>query len=110
LFPNPYGIYLHDTPHKSLFDETSRAFSHGCIRVSEPVKLAGFLLRNDKNWTEEKVQEKMQSGIQTFVKLEKKVPVFIAYFTAWVGRDGMLEFREDIYGHDEKMKQLMLLN
>jgi murein L,D-transpeptidase YcbB/YkuD len=110
LFPNSYNIYLHDTPEKSLFDETTRAFSHGCIRIEEPFKLAKFLLRNDSVYTDKKINALMQNGNQTYVNLKKKVPVFIVYFTAWVDRDGKLNFRDDVYKHDEKMKQILFVN
>jgi murein L,D-transpeptidase YcbB/YkuD len=107
LFPNSYNIYLHDTPSKSLFGETQRAFSHGCIRLSEPKKLAEFLLRRDSTWTSEKINTAMNSGKEKYVRLRGKneIPVYIGYFTAWVDRDGKLNFRNDVYGHDKKMAE-----
>jgi L,D-transpeptidase YcbB len=105
LFPNDYNIYLHDTPSKNLFAEPARAFSHGCIRLAEPGKLANFLLRNDSNWDSLKIKNAMQSGKEKYVKVKEKVPVYIGYFTAWVDRLGKLNFRDDIYGHDQKMAQ-----
>ncbi|MCX6210628.1 MAG: L,D-transpeptidase family protein [Bacteroidetes bacterium] len=107
LFPNNYNIYMHDTPEKSLFEESNRMFSHGCIRVKEPVKLAKFLLRKDTSWTDEKISNAMNSGKEIYVKMKNKVPVYIAYFTAWVDRAGNLNYRDDIYHHDVKMKQLI---
>ncbi|MBP9083068.1 MAG: L,D-transpeptidase family protein [Bacteroidia bacterium] len=107
LFPNSYEIYMHDTPEKSLFGETTRTFSHGCIRLEEPFKLAEFLLREDSSWTRGKITAVMDGGKQSFVKLKNKVPVFIAYFTTWVDRNGNLNFRDDVYHHDDKMKQLL---
>jgi len=103
LFPNSYNIYLHDTPAKSLFGETNRAFSHGCIRLAEPKKLAEYLLRNEPVWKTDKITKAMNSGKEQFVLLKQPVPVFIGYFTSWVDRDGKLNFRNDIYGHDKKM-------
>jgi murein L,D-transpeptidase YcbB/YkuD len=103
LFPNSYNIYLHDTPSKSLFNENKRAFSHGCIRLGEPKKLAQFLLRNNKNWDSAKIVKAMNAGKEQYVTLQEPVPVFIGYFTAWVDRDGKLNFRDDLYGHDKKM-------
>ncbi|NIJ52610.1 L,D-transpeptidase family protein [Dyadobacter arcticus] len=105
LFPNSYNIYLHDTPSKSLFGESQRAFSHGCIRLSEPKKLAEFLLRKDSTWTSAKITAAMNRGKEKFVQLHGsgKIPVFIGYFTAWVDHTGKLNFRKDIYGHDRKM-------
>lgn len=109
IFPNSHNIYLHDTPAKSLFGESDRAFSHGCVRVSEPLKLAQYLLRNDKKWTTESIKDAMYEGKETLVKLEPKIPVYIIYFTAWVDEKGNLHFRDDIYQHDEAMKKLLLL-
>jgi murein L,D-transpeptidase YcbB/YkuD len=103
IFPNSYNIYFHDTPAKSLFNESSRAFSHGCIRLGEPVKLAEYLLRDQPEWTPEKIKEAMNASKEKWVTLKKSVPVFISYFTAWVDSEGLLNFRTDIYGHDKKM-------
>lgn len=103
LFPNSYNIYLHDTPSKSLFNESTRAFSHGCIRIAQPQKLAEFLLRHDTAWNKEKITRAMNSGKEKYVTLTPTIPVFIGYFTAWVNSKGELNFRDDIYGHDKKM-------
>jgi murein L,D-transpeptidase YcbB/YkuD len=105
LFPNNYNIYLHDTPSKTLFNEYKRAFSHGCIRVSEPKKLAQFILRNDANWDSTKITKAMNAGKEQYYIIKEPIPVFIGYFTAWVDRGGKLNFRDDIYGHDKKMKE-----
>ena len=105
LFPNNYNIYLHDTPSKSLFNEDKRAFSHGCIRVSEPKKLAQYILRNDVKWDSVKITKAMNAGKEQFYTIKEPIPVFIGYFTAWVDRDGKLNFRDDIYGHDKKMNE-----
>lgn len=103
LFPNSYDIYFHDTPSKSLFGESSRAFSHGCIRLAEPKKMATWVLRNDPSWDDDKITKAMNSGKEKFVLVKQKLPVFIVYFTAWVDRNGKLNFRDDVYGHDKKM-------
>lgn len=108
LFPNSYNIYLHDTPAKSLFNESSRAFSHGCIRISEPFKLAEFLLRNDPAWDTDRITAAMNAGKERFVPLKDKVPVFIAYFTAFVDRDGKINFRKDIYERDERLADMIV--
>jgi murein L,D-transpeptidase YcbB/YkuD len=108
LFPNRYNIYLHDTPSKSLFGETSRAFSHGCIRIVEPVKLANFLLKNSQEWDAEKIDRAMHSGKEQYVTLAEKVPVFIAYFTAFTDRGNRLNFRKDIYKLDEHLASMIL--
>jgi len=103
LFPNEFAIYLHDTPSKSKFKRTQRAFSHGCIRLSEPTKLANYLLRSDTSWTADSIQVAMNSGKQKLVMLEKTMPVILVYFTAWVDDDNILNFREDVYQHDTRL-------
>ncbi|TCK85877.1 L,D-transpeptidase family protein [Albibacterium bauzanense] len=108
LFPNSYNIYLHDTPAKSLFNESSRAFSHGCVRVEEPEKLAQFLLQGDSTWNNESIKKAMHSGSEKYVTLKKPVPVFITYFTAFVDRQGKINFRPDIYERDERLAKMLL--
>lgn len=108
LFPNSYNIYLHDTPAKSLFNKDSRAFSHGCIRLAEAKKLAQYLLRDDSQWTTARIDAAMKANTEKWVTLAKPVPVFIAYFTAWVGRDGALNLRKDIYKRDTRLSAMML--
>ena len=103
LFPNSFNIYFHDTNAKSLFNKDKRAFSHGCIRLEEPEKMAQYLLRNQPEWTPERIEDAMNSGVEKYVKLKYPIPVFITYYTAWVDETGQLNFREDIYGHDEKL-------
>lgn len=83
---NSYNIYLHDTPAKSLFGESSRAFSHGCIRLAQAEKFAGYLLRNDALWTPATIDSAMHSGKEQYVTLKNPEPVLIAYFTSWVDR------------------------
>ncbi len=108
LFPNSHSIYLHDTPAKSLFGEDNRAFSHGCIRLAEAKKLALYLLRKDDKWNEAAVTAAMNSGTEQTVTLKKPVPVFIAYFTAWVNRAGKINFRKDVYNRDSRLIKLIL--
>ena len=107
LFPNSFNIYFHDTPAKSLFERDKRAYSHGCIRLAEPEKMANYLLRNNPEWTPERIHEAMNSGDEKYVKLKNPVPVFITYYTAWVDESGQLNFREDIYSHDKKLAEKM---
>jgi murein L,D-transpeptidase YcbB/YkuD len=109
LFPNSFNIYFHDTPSKSLFEKDKRAFSHGCIRLREPEKMANYVLRNQPEWTPEKINEAMNSGDEKFVKVKDPIPVVITYYTAWVDEFGKLNFREDIYGHDQKLAEKMFL-
>ncbi|MFT3980209.1 MAG: L,D-transpeptidase family protein [Ferruginibacter sp.] len=109
LFPNSHSIYLHDSPAKSLFNETNRAFSHGCIRLSEPKKMAEYLLRNDPDWNTAKIDSAMNSGKEKYVTLKQTVPVFIVYFTSWVGsKTGKLNFRKDIYDRDSRLLDMLL--
>lgn len=103
LLPNNYNVYLHDTPSKGLFGETKRAFSHGCIRVENPEYLALYLLRKDTSWSKQRVDEVLQTDKETGIKLKPAVPVYIAYFTAWVDNTGQLNFRNDVYGLDKKL-------
>jgi L,D-transpeptidase YcbB len=107
LFPNSYNIYLHDSPAKILFNKDSRAFIHGCIRLAEPKKMALYLLRNNPQWTEEKIDAAMNSGKEQWVTLKDPVPVYIAYLTAWVGRDGKLNLRNDIYHRDQQLASML---
>jgi murein L,D-transpeptidase YcbB/YkuD len=108
VFPNGYDIYLHDTPSKSLFNESTRTFSHGCIRISEPKKLAMFLLADQEQWTSEAIDSAMNSRIEKFVPLRKPVPVYVVYFTAFVDTDGVLNFSKDVYGRDVQLKKMIL--
>lgn len=107
LFPNSHSIYFHDTPSRHLFSSTKRNFSHGCIRISEPFKLAKYLLRNDSLWNkaDSTINNAMHLGKEKWVTLKESVPVYIKYFTAWVDKEGVLNFRDDIYKHDLKMKE-----
>jgi L,D-transpeptidase YcbB len=107
LFPNSFDIYLHDTPAKSLFNESKRAFSHGCIRLADAQKMAEYLLRNDPDWDATKIEEAMNAKEQKVVKLKDKAEVFITYYTAWVDEQGNLNFRGDVYGHDKKIKNML---
>lgn len=110
LFPNSYNIYLHDTPAKSLFTESTRAFSHGCIRLSDAEQLANYLLKSDSAWTEQKINFAMNLGKEQYVTLKKSETVFIVYFTSWVDRQGQLNFRKDLYNRDKRLAEMLLVN
>lgn len=105
MFPNNYHIYLHDTPAKGLFGDNKRAFSHGCIRVENPKKLAIYLLKNQPIWNEQKIDEVLETDTQTGIKVNPFMPVYIAYFTAWVDANGQLNFRNDLYNLDSKLSK-----
>lgn len=109
LFPNSYDIYFHDTPAKSFFSKEKRAYSHGCIRLSDPVKMANYLLQNEAGWDAEKIDIAMNETTEQFVKLKNPVPVLITYYTAWTDDEGRLHFAEDIYGHDKMQVQKMFI-
>lgn len=108
MFPNSNSIYLHDTPSKSLFNQEKRAFSHGCIRIEKPKELAHLILKNDKNWSFEKIEAAMHSGKEKWYTLPHKIPVYIGYFTAWVTKDGTINFYEDIYQRDERLAAMLV--
>jgi L,D-transpeptidase YcbB len=103
LFPNSFNIYFHDTPSKSLFDRDVRAFSHGCIRLQDPEWMANYVLRNQPEWTPEKINEAMNASVEKQVRVKKPIPVIITYYTAWVDNKGRVNFRQDIYGHDQSI-------
>jgi murein L,D-transpeptidase YcbB/YkuD len=91
LFPNKFAVYMHDTPAKSLFNRNVRAFSHGCIRLEKPLSLLnklGYSYKTKKN---------------TWITLKKKIPVFVEYHTVWVDDNGIVQFRNDIYGYEKKL-------
>ena len=94
VFPNKYSVYLHDTPNHDLFSATNRAFSHGCIRLSDPAALAVFLLdaQNDP-WDRARVDTMVKGGKRTIVSLPEKVPVHLTYMTAWHDEDGAAAFQ-----------------
>lgn len=102
MFPNSFDIYLHDTPNRSLFNQKNRALSHGCIRVAQPDSLARFVLRDQADWTSQKVTEAMNSGKEQKVDVKTPVPVVITYYTAWTGKNGKMNFRRDVYGYDQR--------
>lgn len=109
MFPNPYDVYLHDTPSRELFKKSERAFSSGCIRVSDPLELAQVLL-NSKNWNANKIASVIDSGKTTTVFLEKPMPVHIEYWTAWVDSEERLHFRKDLYGRDAPLWRALTQN
>ena len=100
MFPNPYNIYLHDTPSKSLFANEVRAYSHGCIRVADPFDLAQVLLSVQSDAAEAEFKAYLETGKETTVKLVTPLPVHLVYFTAYPGTDGRIGYRRDIYGRD----------
>jgi murein L,D-transpeptidase YcbB/YkuD len=103
MFPNAFMVYLHDTPSKTLFGRTQRAFSSGCIRVERPFELAELLLNDQKKWNQATIQQVLETQQTRTVMLEDPLPVLLLYWTAEMDDAGRIHFREDIYGRDERI-------
>ena len=104
LFPNKHSVYLHDTPSKRLFNEKVRMFSHGCMRVRNPVRLAEVLLKEDKGWGADKIEELITTGPEdNDISLDHPMPVHVTYFTAWVDENGEIKTFADVYGHEKRI-------
>jgi murein L,D-transpeptidase YcbB/YkuD len=103
LFPNRYNVYLHDTPSQGAFAQARRAASHGCVRVIDPPALARHVLRNNPEWTPERISAAMNAETGTRITLTQPIRVFLIYATALALEDGRVLFFEDIYHHDEKL-------
>lgn len=103
--PNPYDVYLHDTPGKALFAKSVRAFSHGCIRLAQPRELAVALLA-DAGWSTVAIDEAVAAGITSRAAISPAVPVHVGYFTAFVDAEGSVAFRQDVYGRDRATERL----
>ena len=107
MFPNQFNVYLHDTPTDSLFARASRSFSHGCVRLENPLALAEYVLRDQPEWTRERIQEAMHAEEERTVKLRAAIPVYLGYWTARVSADGVMQFRQDVYGIDRRLTSLL---
>jgi murein L,D-transpeptidase YcbB/YkuD len=103
MFPNEHAVYLHDTPSRYLFTKDSRAFSHGCVRVENPLKLAEVILNEPDKWNEESIQKIVDTNKTTRVNLKEPIPVLLMYWTAGLGSNGELFFVDDIYNRDERL-------
>lgn len=101
LFPNRFSVYMHDTPAKSLFNKTVRAFSHGCIRLEKPIEMLRVFTSFNHVISFEAAEKRLRRNRRQFIKLDQTVPVDVVYLTAWVDYDGVLQFRNDIYGYDK---------
>jgi murein L,D-transpeptidase YcbB/YkuD len=107
MLPNPYNVYLHSTPAAGLFAESRRDFSHGCVRVSDPVGLAEYVLRASPEWTREKILAAMNGAGPLTVPLKNRIRVFFVYGTALATEDGRVLFFDDIYGHDRRLEEAL---
>jgi L,D-transpeptidase YcbB len=104
-FPNKHQVYLHDTPTKQLFKKTTRTFSHGCVRVRNPLRLAEVILEHSNGMTADDVEAIVNGPLrETPVKTDQKVPVHITYFTSLIDEDGTEQAFKDVYGHEKKIK------
>lgn len=107
MFPNPFNVYLHDTPTKQLFDREQRTFSHGCIRMQHPQDLAELLLKSDQDWSSERLVKAMGAGKEEVVTLSRKIPVGIFYFTFWTEGAEKPRFFVDVYKRDAEVLALL---
>jgi len=101
LFPNSFSVYMHDTPAKSLFSRNRRAFSHGCVRLSQPYGMLEAVASVDSSINMKKSDLILKGKKKSYFSLKEKIPVDITYLTAWVDSKGVLQFRDDVYGYDE---------
>jgi murein L,D-transpeptidase YcbB/YkuD len=104
MFPNPYDVYLHGTPAQELFSRSRRDFSHGCIRVEDPVKLAEWVFSDQPDWTRQRIVDAMHGKDNVKVTLDRPIPVLIVYATAVVMSTGEVHFLDDIYGQDAALE------
>jgi L,D-transpeptidase YcbB len=102
MFPNQFNVYLHDTPADSLFARAARSFSHGCVRLEDPVALAQYVLRDQPEWDKARILAAMGAGEETTVKLASPIPVYLGYWTARVLPDKTVQFRKDVYSIDNR--------
>jgi murein L,D-transpeptidase YcbB/YkuD len=102
-FPNPFSVYLHDTPHRELFDKEQRDTSSGCIRVENPLDLVQLLFNDQVQWNSEAIAEHIATGKTHNVTLPSPVPILLAYWTVDVADDGRVSFKPDIYGRDTSL-------
>jgi murein L,D-transpeptidase YcbB/YkuD len=105
IMPNAFNVYLHSTPAQSLFGRSSRAFSHGCVRVADPVALAQYVLRDEPSWTRESIVAAMNGMRPLRINLRQPIRVFIVYGTAVATESGTVLFFDDIYGHDASLQR-----
>jgi len=108
IMPNPFAIFLHDTPAKTLFNKSVRTLSSGCIRLQEPLELANWLLQDEQPQVVGTLQQEIDSGELLTLPLDNRIPVYLVYFTAWVDETGNLQIRDDIYGRNQTLLGLFL--
>jgi murein L,D-transpeptidase YcbB/YkuD len=104
---NPYNIYLHDTNHREMFEAGDRTLSSGCIRVSQPEKLADFILNRNEGWSWTGMENMIDSGRMRDVPTAAPLPVYITYQTVWLDSEGRLVYGRDVYGQDAKLVEIL---
>ncbi len=109
-FANRFAVYLHDTPVKTLFGRNSRNFSSGCVRVQDVRDLVAWLMEENKGWDRARIDKTISSGEHMDVPLASTVPIYLMYLTAWVGEDGVVNFRDDVYNRDAKIGAGLVAN
>jgi murein L,D-transpeptidase YcbB/YkuD len=107
MFPNDYSVYLHDTPSQALFERADRAFSSGCVRVEHALELAERVLDDPAQWNAQSIAEVVRGGKLQNVMLKRRMPVLLAYWTAWVDSEGRVNFRRDLYGQDAQWAEAL---
>ena len=107
LMPNRYNVYLHDTPYRDDFAKNIRMFSHGCIRLEQPFDFAEYVLRQLPEWTMEKIDTVVARRAEHMITLNSTIPVHIVYSTVWKAGDGSIQFRDDCYGLDRRLNEIM---
>jgi len=100
-FPNPFDVFLHDTPDRSLFEREIRACSEGCVRIEHALALALHTLRRSPEWTEERIQDEIDALRHRVLPLPEPIPVYVVYLPSWVDEAGLVHFRPDHYGRDQ---------
>jgi murein L,D-transpeptidase YcbB/YkuD len=103
IFPNEFDVYLHDTPDGHLFARTERAFSSGCVRIERPRDFARLLLRLQSDEDPDRLDAILATGKEQWIALDRPLPVFLLYFTAWAQDNGTVRFHHDVYGRDEAL-------
>jgi murein L,D-transpeptidase YcbB/YkuD len=103
LMPDDYDIYLHDTNHRDLFVKNQRFFSSGCVRLSDPVTMAHFVLEDRKGWNDDEMQKLVAKGTQTDIPVDHPLPIYLVYLTVWMGPKGHLVYGQDVYGWDRQL-------
>lgn len=105
MFRNNYSVYMHDTPHRGLFERETRTFSSGCVRLEHPDQLANYLLQSRTDWNSDSLEDSVSTGTTETIGLNssERIPLYIAYLTAWTDQSGNVQFRRDIYGQDQTL-------